>query len=384
MMVSQKSVRKRTVSNAERNHAILKAAHKEPIWNPKLGKSQIASLLNWYSYHKKAKDAHKYYLAYIKQENKPVEEIALIKKLPIFAISTSLGWLARIYVRADKENFPKDYVDRLDNEYATILEAAKQNKIEKTEEKPAKPNPNAQKSIQKQTDDMIGTIEGWIDDFLAPPYKSTIKPIDLYKTASLKHHHTDKIAEYYRKGLLAELRLAKSGANDQLAEAYAFLKTREMNRFIKFVELIISDANEWTNITKKSAQSNNCAQVCKPKPPSKQVAKLKYLKAHEELKSIPPTKIIGASTLIVYNIRNRKLGVYECDNAHGFRVKGCTIQNFDDAKSFSKKLRKPEEILPKLLPSKKGAIMNLLGTLKVKEQKLTGRINGDTILLKVL
>jgi hypothetical protein len=86
----------------------------------------------------------------------------------------------------------------------------------------------------------------------------------------------------------------------------------------------------------------------------------------------------------VYNTKYRTLGVYVCNNSHGFAVKGCTILNYDASESLCKKLRKPEDVLPKVLEAGKVALRKILPTVRSKEKKLTGRINGDTILLKVV
>jgi hypothetical protein len=65
-------------------------------------------------------------------------------------------------------------------------------------------------------------------------------------------------------------------------------------------------------------------------------------------------------------------------------VAGTTIQNFDPDLSAAKKLRKPEEALKAMLACTKPQLKKFLSTLTTTEAKLTGRINEDTILLKVL
>ena len=48
------------------------------------------------------------------------------------------------------------------------------------------------------------------------------------------------------------------------------------------------------------------------------------------------------------------------------------------------KLRKPEKILDKVLNDGKVSLRKLMPSIRTKEKKLTGRINKDTILLRVL
>jgi hypothetical protein len=102
------------------------------------------------------------------------------------------------------------------------------------------------------------------------------------------------------------------------------------------------------------------------------------------LKSVPATQIVGATQLWVYNVKYKSLGVYVCTNPHGFSVKGCTILNYDVNESISKTLRKPEDVIPSVLELGKVALRKVLPSLRTREKKLTGRINKDTILLRVL
>jgi hypothetical protein len=53
-------------------------------------------------------------------------------------------------------------------------------------------------------------------------------------------------------------------------------------------------------------------------------------------------------------------------------------------KSLTKTARKPEEVLTSVTKGGKIILKNLLSTLKTKESALNGRINKDTLLLRVL
>jgi hypothetical protein len=75
--------------------------------------------------------------------------------------------------------------------------------------------------------------------------------------------------------------------------------------------------------------------------------------------------------------------VYHALDAAGLNIKGSTIQNFAESKSVQKKLRKPEVTLPELLKAGKVALRNVLTDIRAVESVLTGRINTDTILLRV-
>jgi hypothetical protein len=88
-------------------------------------------------------------------------------------------------------------------------------------------------------------------------------------------------------------------------------------------------------------------------------------------------------SLWVYNTKTRKLGVYHADDAGGLSVKGSTILNFNESKSIQKKLRKPEQLIPEVLNGGKVFLRNVMDGIRAVDSKLTGRVNTDTILLKV-
>ena len=67
-----------------------------------------------------------------------------------------------------------------------------------------------------------------------------------------------------------------------------------------------------------------------------------------------------------------------------FRSRGSTIIGFEEATSITKKVRKPREVLPQVLTLAKVPLRQVMKDLKTAETKANGRINADTILLRVL
>jgi hypothetical protein len=78
------------------------------------------------------------------------------------------------------------------------------------------------------------------------------------------------------------------------------------------------------------------------------------------------------------------LGVYNADNARGITVKGSSLQNFNAETSIGKRLRKPEVVLPDLIDAGKIRIKKILSELTTKESNLTGRMNSDTLIVRIL
>ena len=101
-------------------------------------------------------------------------------------------------------------------------------------------------------------------------------------------------------------------------------------------------------------------------------------------RSVDPKGIIGASQLWAYNTKTRNLSVYHAVGNSGLSVRGTTITGFDTDASITKKLRKPDEQVKQVIHAGKVDLRNFMKCLTTKDSKATGRINADTILLRVV
>ena len=181
----------------------------------------------------------------------------------------------------------------------------------------------------------------------------------------------------------AEVREARTTKDEDLKDAYSYMKAADYKRYDAFYDKLFADLTAY-NQTKKATKK---AAVRKPPAKEKLVKSLKYLKqdAGMKLVSINPVDIVGAEQLWVYNVKNRKLGRYLAEDQGGtLGVKGTTITGFNESKSTQKTLRKPEEQVKAFLSSNKVELRKFLENIKTTEIKLNGRINADTILLKVI
>jgi hypothetical protein len=135
----------------------------------------------------------------------------------------------------------------------------------------------------------------------------------------------------------------------------------------------------------QEAKVNRAPRAKKTVPVEKIVGKLKYMKQNEPLKlvSINPADIIGAKELWIFNTKSRKLGRYIAKEYTELSVKGTAIIGFDENTSIQKTIRKPEEKLKEFKAAGKVALRKFLEDINATDTKLTGRINEETILLKV-
>jgi hypothetical protein len=148
-----------------------------------------------------------------------------------------------------------------------------------------------------------------------------------------------------------------------------------------FIDQILNDIIQYRGVKRATKK------VRAPKSVSKEklVSKLKFAKEDKVLRlvSISPAEIVGAQELWCYNVKTRKLGKYVADSLTGpLNVKGTTIIGYDEAKSVSKTLRKPEDKLKEFAKASKVELRKFMDNIKATEALLNGRISVDVILLK--
>jgi len=169
---------------------------------------------------------------------------------------------------------------------------------------------------------------------------------------------------------------------EQAVEGYSHLKRPELNRRIKACQDMLLDLDR----IKSAAKATRKTRVNQPKAADKQVKNVKYKTEDTTFKlvSIPPIQIIGKMRLYTFNTKTRMLTEYITESANGFEISGSTIKNFDQVNSRTVKLRKPEEFLTLVQNKTPKQIDVEWKALTTKSSVPNGRINADTILLRVL
>lgn len=136
--------------------------------------------------------------------------------------------------------------------------------------------------------------------------------------------------------------------------------------------------------TRKSARKNKSFKEQRVERTVKNV-RTKKVDMQYNIVSLPAEEIVGAKVLLTFNTKNRRLGYYVAASEEGLSAKGSSILNYDDAVSFSKIVRNPERDLPAFRSAKNERRVEVLITENIKgvTHKLTGRLNADTVILKV-
>jgi len=357
----------------------------EPVWEKRTepcSQFDLVRVFQWYNMNKDSKDARKYLLEYL-EKNK---QITLTQKKAAEYLNNSWnivdGWLARCLSRgawvpdSTLENFQhriKEFKARLD----TII-------LEKDLLAAVKDDSNVvsiQERVQQRVDYFIMELESTFDAYYHMGSLGSWTAYDWMIDNEVKPMHASKIADYFRDRTAAWIKIIEDRRKDEyLMESYP-KSDKIMIGAAKFLGAIAADAE-------RLASNKNAARKPRKKKPvsfEKKVKNLKFKKDDTENKlvSIDPVKIMGSQQLWVYNTKTRKLGVYIAADAAGLSVKGSSIENYKYGESVSKKLRKPKDVLTRVLDGGKIVLRKAMSEINSKPSELNGRINKDTILLRV-
>lgn len=353
----------------------------EPIYTNVEGKSEQSVLIgafNWYNYNCGKKEAKEFVLDYLKFVGRSKNEILAIRSVSESKINLQFGWLARMlclgFVPSDKT---KQFVASKYKELLTIANNDLKTTKVVTEDAP---KVNIQDRIREKANEESGEIEGLIDDFVLGGCKNPMDMESYFRSRNLSSVVMTKICNtFIERG--KEIEEALTSDCPQLKEGYSNFTKPELRRFKEFLDSIVVAANSRANVkpTRKKRK-------VKEKPATVLVAKMNYAKDFAELGlvSVAPEKVIGALQVWTYNTKTKLLGVYNADNAKGLSVKGSTFQNFNEQTSIGKRLRKPAVTIKELMEAGKVKIKKILPDLSTKESNLTGRMNSDTIILRIV
>lgn len=184
------------------------------------------------------------------------------------------------------------------------------------------------------------------------------------------------------EGWLSDYNDAYTKACPDAVEGYAYLSRKDLKFRVQACEAMLSDLDRLQSAAKATRKS----RVKQPKSADKQVTKVKYKKEDSEYKivSIAPLSMVGAHRLFTFNTKTRTITEYVTNAAKGFEVSGSTLKNIDTSLSRCTRLRKPDAFLPVVLKKTPNQIDKEWKTLTTKSTVPNGRINVDTILLRVM
>lgn len=276
-----------------------------------------------------------------------------------------------------------------------VEEAERKAEIEA--KKANRPKPSIQQLLHAAALQMTNEIEDFLEKWVVSGYDTKLikdfKPDALLRRVSAKQAHVRIIRNLYQDNVDEFTELAKKVKDKddmrlQLEEGYDHMTAEQQKGALEVYRKIIDACD----IIEAESKANRKPRRTRTKSPEDIVKKLKFKQTDAEygLGSIVPAEIVYARILVVFNTKNRKIGMYYAKNVDpmglkregsGLSVKGTTITGYDEETSLQRTIRKPSEFLPEVKKATRAKTEKLFETLKTTETKLNGRINGETILI---
>jgi len=359
----------------------------EPVWNTEQALAfsdsdfdhYLRGSFYYYNYHYNQKDCKKHVVEWMQKQTTAFTK----RDIGAFIRSSdrSMSMTACSLVMAHRQGMPLKarHTDFLKEAIAKSIELAEPEVVEVVIDKIEVYRPTIQDRLNEKTSEILGELEGMYDE-VHLNNRIDINPYDFLVVNNVVQSQLGKY-EILFGNRRAELELAQSRTDEQVREGYSHYKAADFRRMMTWIDNLLAAVEQYRGVKKATKK----ARIKKAPSKEKLIAKLKYAKTDTALKivSINPADILGASELWVYNTKTRKLGKYVAASYQTLSVKGTTIINFDEQKSTSKTLRKPEEKLKEFAKAGKVQLRKFLDDVRATETLLTGRINADIVLLRV-
>jgi len=342
----------------------------EPILESYPDGVDITNAYNWYNYMHGSKKSLDHVVEFMKNSDYPDDEVQQVANLnykSMITLGVSVGWIARIMTNGTE--LPFEMVNKVSEGINHLLEIS--------HDIPTRKRKSPQVSTLMKSYQYIDMLDDQKDDDL----ENKVKKPNIYGWLvehGVKGPVAVHVMEHYKK-VLEEIDGALNKTHKDLVEAYHCYSKAELKYMSVWFNTLIAACD-------KLIKGSTRKRKKKVKTARQQTIAVQYQKDDPKYKvvSVEPVKLVGASEVWLFNTRYKKLTVLYTGTRDGFTVKGTTVYGFDPDKSITKIVRKPEVILKRVWDG--GSIIRnkIMKELKTKEQKAVGRINSDTLLVRII
>jgi hypothetical protein len=329
--------------------------------------------------------------------------VAAINKLPDWKVGGKSHYALAAYCEQHHPHLiPDHYVGKFDKWVMGLAEEGAKVVEQKKQEEKSKKNvyvPSIQERIRDQAIETCDAIEEWLDGFIKDKKTFDPKGFDFAKHFAkykVTQAHARKIKSFYQNEYEeaqliqklptpGEINRCKDEREadqlQQLREGYSHLTKKDAKTYLTALETLHGACSVVIDAAKANRKPRKKAAPSK----EKMIAKVQYKERDDKLQivSVNPLDLIDAQEVWVYNTKTRKLGKYMAAEHATIKVKGTTLQFYDEKTSIQKTLRKPEETLKEFKKASKVKLRKFLDEIKTTDIKLNGRLNADTVILKV-
>lgn len=353
----------------------------ELVDEPEWGDDEVAGddlrlvrALSYYNYCD-VKDRHetfrKWTLEYMAFSSFSPEEVEAVEKMEDWRIYNTIASVSRMISRGCK----LEERSRLGHD-ARIREAIASYSRARAVREERKPTGVGGLRVDR-TRDQAWHITSLIDDMIEN--EEEFSAYEILTREQATSAHAKLVADCYRPQA-EELERVKTGPRD-LREGYSHLSRTELNRLVKTTRSIVDDAERYAS--NRRASTPRKPRKKKERAAADVVKRVQYLQSYPDLQivSVDPSSIVGARSVWLYNVKYKTLRKIVGES---LTVSGSTIKGYDEDKSEQRSLRKPAPVIKLVLDSPTPALQRVMSGLTTKASVPNGRINSDTVILRVV
>ena len=324
--------------------------------------SNLGNALNWANGVFDQKDWKRFALQAAKTYKLHYEGYADIREMAFFNVGKLAWiWLGGAKLSEDTIERYKARWDKIATSYINVTIAVETSNVDR------QISPGERMKIA--TENLIASLDDIMDKETYPD------PSQHLRQAAIHHN----VVTNYYKPKLAEFELI--GKDEQVTEGFRNWPRKRVRLAKEWLEKLLAEVGN----LKANTKAGRKTRKKKVKTASELVRKVKYMSRDDKLNivSVSPAEIVGAGAVLVYNVKYRKIEVYQAKLGGVLSIKGTKIIDFDDNASYRKTLRKPEQQLKGIRSmSRFTQVEREIKSIKATEQKCRGRLSTDTLIIK--
>lgn len=310
-------------------------------------------------------ECKKYFLTYVKTNNKNIEDYDFLPSKKYNPCG--------VYVKMELDGIKLPVSAKKDlTDFVSELEALSRSKTVKREQH--KQEKHSKDVIHVQN--FLGDLDVFMDSqltLISKGKKAIADIAEILKKYNFhpKYHEETKII---LSKIISDIKGAKTKKDVQLVEGYSYLSTKQLTKYLEFLNGVYSTIDKIN--TQPPVSVTRKVRVKKPEQLVKKV-NIQPQCVTSGLKSCPKIDIIGSNTIYVYITRTRTLVQYK--STSGASIKGCTLLNISS--SVKKKIRNPHKTFLNVNPKNFVFMKKIWESIKTKEALAKTRISPYCVLV---
>jgi hypothetical protein len=369
MMAHNSSKRKVKASKLTQDAMNRKHYGDEPSFGShEISDNEYMHAVHWYNCVCSKEDAREFLEQYLKSVGRE-ETAKILSRVPDCWFPDHSAWIARMHMRGVV--LKQRSLDAMEAKIeSALLHSEKPKQVVSNA-----PKPSIQERIEDKVSNVIGLFEQSIDS-----NGFTVSMYDMLNQHQIPPMLAQKIKEYYQPICDEAVELLKRSCDPQLKEGFENWTAAQLKERAKFYWQIIEDCNRYGAVNKTVRKPRKKKQ----QSPDKKLKLFKHQQSSTEfeLRSINPTKILGAEELWCFNTKYKTITQFVAISREGLDVKRSSVAKYDPNLSNTYRTgRKTKEIVGAIQKGGKRAVAKVIEQLT--KAAFSDRISENTILVKV-